>query len=319
MNFGPLNSPSPQLPRRKANLIRSLPPSVCPTPHAMQSAATSRSGSGDPSSSSYTDFFPLQYPHDVLSQDNTRTNSACNNAALTPSPIFDAPDMSASDFFADHVEFPHPGTPSSASSGSGLMTPIYARGVAQNPAIASGDDEEAVGRSGERRIGGQELTATPPEKSDAEEPVVDWPQLLAALYIDNPDAARWFAQTRPRSAPAAASSSSPQDDRGVLLQLDEEPSSLLSPLIYPQEHSDTLAEFLASLDDPTSFLSPAFAAAALDDPSSDATPLHQPQPVRPIPQIKLHELAAAALRLGRPRVHWPQSNPHFVGGEELVR
>lgn len=320
MNFGPLTSPSPQLPHHKPNLTKRLPP--CRTPLSMYSDATSSRGSGSgPSSCSYTDFHPLQYPHVVLSQDNTYTNNARNNAA-SASPIFDASDMSASDFFTDTpIEFLHPGTPSSASSGSGLMTPVSARGVTRNPAIANVDEEgeDRVTRSAEGGINGHHLLAIPVdysdsllprEKSSAEEPIVDWPQLLAALYIEHPDTARWFAQTRtsePRSATAppaeSSSSSSPQDARGVLLR--EEPSSLLSPLIYPQELPDTLAEFLASLDSPpSSFLSPTFAAISFSEEApSQSAPLHQPQPIRPIPQVMLQELAAAASHLPKFRDH----------------
>lgn len=308
MNFTSLNSPSPRLFHCKPSLIKSLP--TCHTPPffaLMDCDAGSGSGSGSgPSSCSYADFYPLQYPHNVLTQEDTCINYACNNAASSSSPTFDAPDMSAPDFFADsHVDFLHPGTPSSASSGSGLMTPVSTRGATRFPAIASGSDEggdddmDGVGKPAGIPVDFHNPLLTT-DKSDSDEPHVDWPQLLAALYSEHPETARWFAQTRTfQQGSDSKIPPPPQDEHGFLMQ--QEPSSP-SSLIYPQQHSDTLAEFLASLDDPTSYLSPTLVSSSLSsDLLSEFIPLHQPQPVRPIPHLKLKELAAAALRLARPR------------------
>lgn len=128
-------------------------------------------------------------------------------------------------------------------------------------------------------------------KSASDDLPVDWPQLLATLCNQHPEAVKWFTETG-GFQPGSDHISQNEHEHDYLMQQQ-------SPSIYPHQHSDTLSDFLSSFGDSSS-LSP----SASRSPSSSAQiPLHQPQPVRPIPQIPLKDLAAAAaaLRLARPR------------------
>jgi len=133
-------------------------------------------------------------------------------------------------------------------------------------------------------------------KSTSDDLPVDWPQLLATMCNEHPEAVQWFAEMGGFQPDFdQIQMAAPQTERDILMQ-----SQL--PSIYPHQHPDTLSDFVSSLSSNSTAV-PAFASqssSSLDSPSIPI-PLHHPRPVRPIPQIPLKDLAAIALRLGKPR------------------
>lgn len=282
--------------------------------------ATLMSGAG-PSSYNHSDFHALTYPHDILPLNETCTypmgeHHSCRNATskLVPSSSSTTIDFSGMfdpEFFDDyHTDFFHPDTPSSASSASEAMTPISSHGEMEFPAIASGS---GVGADGDMdvRLDGQVLyghhnTGIPLDffdsllamsKPTSDDAPVDWPQLLATMCDEHPEAVQWFAEMGGFQPDFdQIQMAAPQTERDIALMQ----SSFSS--IYPHQHSDTLSDFVSSLSNSSSYST---AASAFTPQSSDSPsipiPLHHPRPVRPIPQIPLKDLAAIALRLGKPR------------------
>jgi hypothetical protein len=278
--------------------------------------ATPMTGAG-PSSYNYADFHPLDYPHNNLSLDESFTiaidhDYGCNiippqsSSSSNFSGIFDPAffDHNPPDFFH------HPDTPSSASSSSNseVLTPVSDRGEIQSPVIecrvAEGTDIDMESSFGAEVAYGDDATRVPLDfrdplltmfKSASDDLPDDWPQLLATLCDQHPEAVKWFTETGgflPGFDPISEPQNEHEHERDYLMQQQSSP-------IYPHQHSDTLSDFLSSFGDSSS-LSP---SASRSPSSSTQIPLHQPQPVRPIPQIPLKDLAAAAaaLRLARPR------------------
>lgn len=275
--------------------------------------ASSTSGAG-PSSCPGV-FHPLNYP-DITSLDDTSVYPICeddDNSIFISGPTdsaststFDVSGMFDPDYFPDyHTNFLYPNTPSTASSNSELSTPLSPYGNIDFPGIDSGDKDDADMDIEQylRGVFSDDATNAFPDYSDplftsskpsSDEPSADWAQLLAALCDENPEAVQWFAEMGGfEGGSDQTDTSNPPDDNITLLQ---PPSSMM----IPDQHSDALSPIFQA----SSSLPP---LATLIKSSSAVpsipVPLHQPQPVRPIPQIPLKDLAAAAaaMRLAKPR------------------
>ena len=205
----------------------------------------------------------------------------------------------------------HPDTPSSASSASEIMTPISSRQEMEFPAVASGsgdvDMDPCLGDQILYDRGAADIPLDFSEllletsKSISGDAPVDWPELLATMCIEHPEAVQWFAEM-----------GGFQDDLDHI-HVDAPPHKhdlvmqSQFPAIYPHRHHHTLPDFMLSLDNPLSNSSAVPTSAPLpfypSNPPSIPIPLHHPRPVRPIPQIPLKNLAAAAaaLHLGNAR------------------
>lgn len=256
-----------------------------------------------PDSYHYVDFHPLNYPHNNLPLDESFNipqdeNHNCNfNPPHSSSAFSDIFDSASFDYIPP--DFFHSGTPS-ASSNSEVLTPVSDRGEFSSPGVncrvaeSAGIDMESYFR-GEMTYGDDAsipLDFREPlltnSKSASDDVPVDWAQLLATLCEQYPEAVQWFTETG-GFHPGLAQIPAPQNEHDYLMQ--PQSSSL-----YP--HSDAFLNFLSSFTD-SSTLSP---SAPRSPAPFTEIPLHQPQPVRPIPQIPLKDLmAAAALRLARPQ------------------
>jgi hypothetical protein len=284
--------------------------------NGMDYNATYTGGAG-PSSYSYGDFHALVYPHDIPPEEITYIKDcqrSCDVATCNPAPTSSStphfPGMFDPEFFDDyHTDFFHPDSPSSASSTSEATTPISSYGESEFLAIASGStdggDVDMDASLGGHAIYGPDAADIPADFSDlflaaskttSDNAALNWPQLLAIMCNEHPEAVRWFAEMggfQPEFDQIQMAA--PQNEHAVFIQ------SQISA-IYPQQHSDTLSNFVP----PSSSISaatPVFAphpSSLLDSPSLPV-PLQHPRPVRPIPQIPLKDLAAVALRLGKPR------------------
>jgi len=136
-------------------------------------------------------------------------------------------------------------------------------------------------------------------KAISDDASVDWPQLLAAMCDEHPDAVQWFAQMGGfQSDFDQIQMAAPQNGRNVSMH-----SQFSS--IYPHQHSDTLSDFVSSFRKSSSISNDVPALTPQSFSSLDSIcipiPLHHPRPVRPIPHIPLKDLAAIALRLAKPR------------------
>ena len=259
------------------------------------------------------DFHPLDYPHNNLPLDESFTFAideihGCNITTPHSSSSSDFSGMFDPDFFAhNHPDFLHPDTPSSASSTSEVLTPISDRGEIGSPVIGCRVEHDAdvdmESSFGGQMVYGSNASHVPLDfrdplltmfKSTSDDLPVDWPQLLATLCDQHPEAVKWFAETG-GFHPDFDQMPTSQNEHDYLMQQQ-------SPSIYPHQHSDTLSDILSSSGDLSSLSPSASRLPSTLDPSAQI-PLHQPQPVRPIPQIPLKDLAAAAaaLRLTRPR------------------
>lgn len=260
-----------------------------------------------PDSYDYPEFHALNYPHAILPLNQPRTYAMdehcnCFNATseLAPSSS-SAIGMFDPEFFAAyHTDFFHSNTPSSASS-SEVMTPIsFQEEEANVPAIASGtgvgaDVDMDVSLNGQMHLDFSESLLAM-SKATADDVPVDWPQLLATMCDEHPEAVRWFAEM--------GGFQSDFDQMAAPRSELDVPMRSQSPSVYPHQHSHTLSNFIQSFNTSTSISSSASAftphsSSPLD--SSIPVPLHHPRPVRPIPQIPLKDLAAIAWRFGKPR------------------
>jgi hypothetical protein len=240
----------------------------------------------------------------------------CNDATYEPIPISSSSPphffgMFDPDSFDNYYTNFHPDTPSSASSASEIMTPISSRAELEFPAIASGsggdvDMDACLGDQilCDRSAAGIPLDFSEPlletSKSASGDAPVDWPELLATMCVEHPEALQWFAEM----------GGFQQDFDHIHVDAPPHEHDLVMqsqfPAIYPHQHLHTLPDFMLSLNNPPSNSSAAPTSAPFpsypSNPPSIPIPLHHPRPVRPIPQIPLKDLAAAAaLRLGKAR------------------
>jgi hypothetical protein len=138
--------------------------------------------------------------------------------------------------------------------------------------------------------------ATSTSKTTSDDAPVDWPQLLAIMCEEHPEAVQWFAEM---------GGFQPDFDQLQMAVPQNEHDLTQSQFsaIYPHQQSITLSHFLPSFNNSSSIsvAAPAATPASLRGSTATSIPLHHPRPVRPIPQIPLRDLAAVALRLGKPR------------------
>jgi hypothetical protein len=260
--------------------------------------ATSLSPAG-PSSYNYADFHALSYPHTISPVDEPSTTFMEPHSKPTPASSLSTLGMSGM-FYPDTVDdyntnIFYPDTPSSASSSSEVMTPMSSDGEMEFPAVVSGGSEG--GDVDMDAYLGYDAQSVPPafsefllatSKSPVDEMPVDWPQLLATLCDEHPETVQWFARIGGFQSDLDPA---PQPEHDLLLQ------SQFST-IYPHQHYDTLSDFTTSLGNPSA--TPPQSHTHLAS-SPFPIPLHHPRPVRPIPQIPLKDLAAVALRFGKPQ------------------
>lgn len=292
-----------------------IPP--CSALTNMDCYATSMSDAG-PSSHKYADFHALVYPQSISPRDDIctyLTGHGCNEATYKPIPISSSTHhhfsgMFDPDSFDDYcTNFFHPDTPSSASSASEVMTPISSRGETEFPAIASGGGDVDMDAFPGGQIHYDRGAASTPldfselllatSKSTSGDAPVEWPELLATMCIEHPEAVQWFAEMGGFQHDLdQIQVAAPPHEHDPVMQ-----SQI--PTIYPHQPSDTLSDFMSSFDNPPSSSSVAPTSAPHSPyplhPPSIPIPLHHPRPVRPIPQIPLKDLAAVALRLGKAR------------------
>jgi hypothetical protein len=285
-----------------------------------------------PSSYHYADFHALAYPHGIvpLKEASSYPMDEQHNAISNPVPpsslsTLDFAGMFDLEFFDNyHTDFFHCDTPSSASS-SEVMTPISSSEETEFVAIASGSGVGADVAMDVHLDGpapyGHHTAGIPIDFSDSllmlskttsDGVPVDWPQLLATMCDEHPDAVRWFAEM--------GGFQSDSDQIQMAAPQNECDSSMQFSSIYPHQHSDTLSDIMSSLSNSSSISN---AVSGLTSQSSSPMnsstgpiPLHHPRPVRPIPQIPLRDLAAIALRLGKPR--GPRGPPQNLSSFPLL-
>jgi len=307
------NLPSEYSSPSKASLPESATSRTAPFSALTNNAdydATFMSSAG-PSSHNHTDFHALPYPHNIAPMNETCTLLMEQHSKQIPVSSLSTLDVSGMfdlDIFNDyHTNFFHPDTPSSASSASEVMTPITSYGETELPTITSRNKEDQDVDM-DAHLGDQlhcdQVTPHFSElplamsKSALDDTHVDWSQLLAAMCYEHPETVQWFAEMggfQPDS-----------DQMQMAVPQHELPpiQSLFS--IYPHQHSNTLSDFMSSPSNLPPFVQATPVSASHSSSHSNtpsiSIPLHHPRPVRPIPQIPLKDLAAVALRLGKPVV-----------------
>jgi hypothetical protein len=309
-----LHPPSYCIPNTQSRRFTSRPPPF--------SALTNNMDYDDSTSSSshnYGDFYALAYPQAISPEDETCASlmdqhHGCNDATYEPIPIsaLSPPHFSGmfdpDSFDNYYTNFFHPDTPSSASSASEIMTPISSRGEIEFPAIASGSggDVDMDACPGDQILYDRGAASIPLDfsellletsKSTSDDAPVDWPELLAAMCAEHPEAVQWFAEMGGfQHNFDHIHVDAPPHEHDFVMQ------SQFSTICPHRHHHNTLPDFMLSLNNPPSNSPAAPLPSYPLNPPSIPIPLHHPRPVRPIPQIPLKDLAAAAaLRLEKSR------------------